>query len=67
VSLAGDLIKQFEYEIQSLALVPSDGGRFEVSVNGDLVFSKKTLGRHAEAGEVVGVVRKLVEKYGART
>jgi len=62
VGLAGDLIKQFEYEIQSLALVPSDGGRFEVSVNGDLVFSKKKLGRHAEAGEVVGLVRELVEK-----
>ena len=62
MGLAGDLIKQFEYEIQSLALVPSDGGRFEVSVNGDLVFSKKKLGRHAEAGEVVGLVRELVEK-----
>jgi hypothetical protein len=25
---------------------------FEVTVNGALVFSKKALGRHAEAGEV---------------
>jgi selenoprotein W-related protein len=43
-------------------ILPSDGGKFEVSVNGKLVFSKKTLGRHAEPGEVVGLVRKLVEK-----
>jgi selenoprotein W-related protein len=62
VSLASDLLKQFEYDIQALNLVPSDGGRFEVSVNGSLIFSKKQLGRHAEAGEVVGLVRKLAEK-----
>ena len=62
MSLAGDLIKQFEHEIVSLELLPSDGGRFEVRVNEELVFSKKQLGRHAEPGEVVGIVRTLVEK-----
>ena len=62
MSLAGDLLKQFEADIQSLDLHPSDGGKFEVSVNGELVFSKKQVGRHAEPGEVVGLVRKLVEK-----
>ena len=62
MGLANDLLKQFEQDIQSLNLHPSDGGRFEVSVNGKLVFSKKQLGRHAEAGEVVGLVRTLVEK-----
>ncbi len=62
MSLANELLKGFEMEIQSLNLLPSDGGKFEVSVNGSLLFSKKSLGRHAEAGEVVGLVRKLVEK-----
>ena len=62
MSLSGDLVREFEQEIQSLELLPSDGGRFEVRVNGDLVFSKKQLGRHAEPGEVAGIVRKLVEK-----
>jgi len=62
VSLAHELLKQFEPDIQALNLIPSDGGRFEVSVNGDLIFSKKRLGRHAEAGEVVELVRKLVGK-----
>ena len=62
MSLAGDLVREFEGEIEALELLPSDGGRFEVSVNGDLVFSKKQVGRHAEAGEVVGLVRKLVER-----
>jgi selenoprotein W-related protein len=62
VSLSGDLIREFEHEIQSLELLPSDSGRFEVRVNGDLVFSKKQLGRHAEPGEVAGIVRRMIEK-----
>ena len=62
MGLAGELLHQFEADIASVRLVPSDDGRFEVSVNGSLVYSKKQLGRHAEAGEVAGLVRKLVEK-----
>jgi len=31
---------------------------FEVTVDGSLVFSKKKLGRHAEPGEVVGLMLK---------
>lgn len=38
-------------------LVPSSGGVFDVSVDGRLIFSKKTLGRHAERGEVLKLIR----------
>jgi selT/selW/selH-like putative selenoprotein len=38
-------------------LIPSSGGVFEVKVDGELVFSKKALRRHAEPGEVVGLIR----------
>jgi len=38
-------------------MIPSSGGVFEVEVDGKLVFSKKKLGRHAEPGEVVGLIR----------
>jgi len=41
-------------------LIPSDGGKFEVTVNRELLFSKSELHRHAEQGEVLGLVRKLV-------
>ncbi len=34
-------------------LVASSGGVFEVSVDGKLVFSKKSLGRFPEPGEVL--------------
>ena len=40
-----------------MELIPSGGGRFEVARDGTLVFSKKALGRHAEAGEVVRLLR----------
>lgn len=57
MSLTADLLKDFEPQIASLQLTPSKGGVFEVVVNGKLVFSKKALGRHAEAGEI----SKLIE------
>jgi selenoprotein W-related protein len=38
-------------------LIPSSGGVFEVKVDGDLIFSKKALRRHAEPGEVVRLIK----------
>jgi selenoprotein W-related protein len=61
VSLADDLLKQFEHLIESVTLIPSDGGKFEVSVNRRLVYSKLQTKRHAEPGEVVGLVNKIIE------
>jgi len=43
--------------VSSLVVVPSKGGVFEVMVDGDSVFSKKELGRHAKAGEVMKLIR----------
>lgn len=44
---------EFEDRIARLTLVPSDGGVFEVAVNGELVFSTYSLERLPEDGEVV--------------
>ena len=55
-----ELLKNYEHVIEAISIVPSDDGKFEVSVNGDLLFSKKQLNRHAEPGEVLGLVRELV-------
>ena len=35
-----------------MTLTPGHGGRFEVTLDGDLLFSKAALKRHAEQGEV---------------
>lgn len=56
----GELLKHYEHVIEEIKIVPSDGGRFEVTANGKLVFSKLETHRHAEPGEVLGLVRTLV-------
>ena len=60
MSLVDELLKNYEHLIESVALIPSDEGRFEVSVNGQLVFSKLQLKRHAEAGEILNLITKIV-------
>jgi len=40
-------------------LIQSSGGVFEVEVDGRRVFSKKTLGRHAEPGEVLRLMQQV--------
>jgi len=39
-------------------LIQSSGGAFEVAVDGRPVFSKNGLGRHAEAGEVLRLIKQ---------
>ncbi len=57
-----DLLKEFEFKIESITLVPSDGGRFEVSVNGKLLYSKLATYRHVEPGEVNRLVRNYLKE-----
>jgi selenoprotein W-related protein len=59
--LAAELLKEFEPNIESITLVPSDGGRFEFSVDGRLLYSKLATHRHAEPGEVISLVREYLK------
>lgn len=47
-----ELLKNFEDQIASLELIPSHGGCFEVTVNGELIFSKLATGRHTSSAEI---------------
>jgi selenoprotein W-related protein len=53
------LLDKYELQIGEIALVPSSGGRFEVTVDGELVFSKLAQKRFPEDEE-------LIELVGAR-
>lgn len=53
-----ELLKEFEFSIKSIGLIPSDGGKFEVTVDGRLIYSKLKTGRHVNPGEVAGLMRK---------
>jgi len=54
--LAAELRERFP-EV-TVRLVESSGGLFEVAVDGELVFSKRALGRHAGPGEVVRLIQQ---------
>ena len=55
-----ELLKHYEHLIEEIKLIPSEGGTFEVTVNGQLLYSKQALHRHAEPGEVLRLVRSMV-------
>jgi selenoprotein W-related protein len=38
-------------------IIPSRGGVFEVTVDGELIYSKKATGRHAEPDEILKKMR----------
>ena len=58
--MTDELLAGWAGVIESLALVPSSKGRFEVTLDDELIFSKASLGRHAEPGEVAGLVRQKI-------
>jgi selenoprotein W-related protein len=46
--------------IKDIELLPSSRGRFEVTLDDELIFSKASLGRHAGEGEVAALVRERI-------
>ncbi len=52
------LLKNHESQIETMTLIPSDGGRFEIEVNGDLLFSKLKSNRHTDSGEILNLFRE---------
>jgi predicted Rdx family selenoprotein len=54
--LAAEIREQFADA--RVELIPSRGGRFEVVRDGQAVFEKSKLGRHAQPGEVVALLRR---------
>lgn len=43
----------------TITLTPTGGGAFEVSADDVVIFSKNELGRHAQPGEVVGLLKSF--------
>ena len=58
VGLTDELLSGWAPVIGEIELIPSSGGRFEVTLDGELIFSKAELRRHAEPGEVTTIVRR---------
>lgn len=52
-----ELLNEHEADIHSLTLIPSDGGRYEVTVNGTLLYSKLKTGEHVEPKQILRLLR----------
>ena len=46
--MVSEILNDIQTEVASLELIPSDGGRFEWTVDGELVYSKAATGRYPE-------------------
>jgi selenoprotein W-related protein len=47
-----EVMKEYDYDISSFKLITGSGGRFEVTIDGALVFSKLETGRFPDAKEI---------------
>lgn len=59
--LAQELLTTFEQDLASVALKPGSNGIFDISVNQQLIFSRKVAGRFPEAKEVKQLVRDVID------
>ena len=60
MSAVSEILHDYQHVISELLVVTSQGGIFDVEVDGTLIYSKALTGRHANPGEVLGLFRDLV-------
>jgi selenoprotein W-related protein len=53
VSLANELLSRWAPIMRTVELQSGSSGRFEITLDGELLFSKKAAGRFPKPGEVV--------------
>ena len=58
MSLANELLGRWAPVMRTVELQSGSSGRFEVTLDGELLFSKKALGRFPKPGEVAGLFEK---------
>jgi selenoprotein W-related protein len=56
--LTEKVLKQYKRKLESLTLIPSDGGRFELSVDGEQIYSKLQTGRFPDEDEMLEEIGK---------
>lgn len=58
--MAQEILNTFEDEVDELSLLPGTGGIFEITVNGQLIWSRKEMGGFPEIAELKKLVRDIV-------
>lgn len=57
--MAQELLTTFSGELEEVSLSPGTGGIFEVSIDGELVWSRKEKGRFPNIRELKNIVRDI--------
>ena len=52
-----DLLHEYQHVIEELTVVTGSSGVFDVELDGEVLYSKRATGRHAEPGEVLDLFR----------
>ena len=58
--MAQELLTTFEREIGEVALIPGEGGVFEIRASGSCVWSRRERGRFPEVNELKQLVRDVI-------
>ena len=58
--MAQELLTTFEKELGEVALIPGEGGVFEVRLEGETIFSREQEGRFPESKELKQLVRNQI-------
>ena len=58
MSLASEVLDRWAPIMRAVELISSSGGTFTISLDGQLVFSKKAAGRFPKPGEVAALFEK---------
>jgi selenoprotein W-related protein len=67
VGLTDEILNGWAPVIAEIALVPASQGRFEVTLDDELIFSMAEAGRHARPGEIAARVRDRIGPERLRT
>lgn len=59
VGTAAEVLQEMAEQVESLRLIPSGGGKFEVTANGRAAYSRAATNRFPEPGEVLEKLRQL--------
>ena len=59
MSTVQELLTNHQQVLEDVRLIPGGSGIFDVTVDGELIYSKHENGRHIKSGEII----ELFEKY----
>ena len=59
--MTGKLLSEYKQRIKGMTLIPGGGGCFELSVNGELLYSKLKTGQFPDEGAMLEAVGKKLK------